>query len=132
MNVLVISNNRPFWEALFPAFTQNGLHPSVVDTLEKGLETIRLHPPKALVLDLPRGADKDKSVHENEVRSALIATLQINAFVHTAVVSFLEEEDFHDAFEGFGVLCHLPPVPGEPDVKAFAETLFRVIRTMPA
>ena len=35
-----------------------------------------------------------------------------NAFINTAVMTSLSEEDFHEASEGMGVLARLPNVPG--------------------
>ena len=46
------------------------------------------------------------------LRRAVIDVLMINAAVHTAAVTNLEKEAFHDAMEGLGMLMSLPTSPG--------------------
>ncbi len=43
--------------------------------------------------------------------------ISADAMVNTAVVSALSDREFHEAAEGFGILCRLPldPGPGEAD-----------------
>jgi hypothetical protein len=38
--------------------------------------------------------------------------LGVNAFVHTAVLSDMDDAAFHEQCEGLGVLCRLPTTPG--------------------
>lgn len=125
-DTLVISGRRAFWEGLFPFFIRNGLRPAVAESLEKGLPSLGARPPAAVILDLEANPAEAGEGHVQTVRAGLIAILQKNAAVHTAVVSFLNEEEFHDAFEGLGVLCRLPPAPGEPDIGRFAAALREV------
>ena len=44
--------------------------------------------------------------------SFCIGIMLVNALVHTAVVTDMAEEVFHDAMEGLGILASLPPQPG--------------------
>ena len=57
------------------------------------------------------------------VRRAVIDVLMINAAVHTAAVTNLEEEAFHDAMEGLGMLMSLPTSPGPHDVERLLDAL---------
>ncbi len=50
----------------------------------------------------------------------------IDAFVHTAAVSRLPRETFHEVAEGLGVLAQLPPCPGVLE----AERLLALLETM--
>ena len=52
--------------------------------------------------------------------------VELNPFVNTAVVSAMPPEDFHEAFEGLGVLAHLPPRPG----LAQAQGLLRALQAL--
>jgi DNA-binding NarL/FixJ family response regulator len=52
--------------------------------------------------------------------------LMVNATVHTAVVSPLSDEEFHEASEGLGILGRLPDAPGESD----AAELLHKLRTV--
>ncbi len=56
----------------------------------------------------------------------------IDAFVHTAAVSRLPRETFHEVAEGLGVLAQLPPCPGVLEAErllALLETVASASRT---
>lgn len=50
-----------------------------------------------------------------------------NAFIHTAVVSDLDAEAFHESSEGLGVLAQLPAQPGQDDADALLALLRRMV-----
>jgi acyl-coenzyme A thioesterase PaaI-like protein len=49
--------------------------------------------------------------------------LEINASLNTAVITDLDPEGFHDASEGLGILCSLPPEPGASEAGPLLERL---------
>ncbi len=60
---------------------------------------------------------------------ALIRQLmQINAFIHTAVLTDMEEEEFHELGEGLGIMMRLPLTPNGEDA---GELLSRLRDMMP-
>ena len=79
------------------------------------LAVVRSTAPRLVVLDL----DLDPTA----LRRAVIDVLMINAAVHTAAVTNLEEEAFHDAMEGLGMLMSLPTSPGPHDVERLLDAL---------
>ena len=52
--------------------------------------------------------------------------LSVNAFINTALVSSLSDEDFHEASEGLGVLMKLSPEP----VKNEADILLKKLASI--
>ncbi len=54
------------------------------------------------------------------------ALLPIHAFIHTAVMSDLPAEAFHEAAEGLGVMAQLPAAPGADDARRVLERLKRL------
>jgi CheY-like chemotaxis protein len=54
--------------------------------------------------------------------------VQVDAFVHTAAVSRLPRETFHEVAEGLGILAQLPPGPGVWE----AERLLGLLETVTA
>lgn len=52
--------------------------------------------------------------------------VQVDAFVHTAAVSRLPREAFHEVAEGLGILAQLPPRPGVWE----AERLLALLETV--
>jgi acyl-coenzyme A thioesterase PaaI-like protein len=49
--------------------------------------------------------------------------LEINASLNVAVITDLDPEAFHEAGEGLGILCSLPPHPGASDVEPLLQKL---------
>lgn len=49
--------------------------------------------------------------------------LEINASLHTAVITDQDDASFHDQSEGLGILCALPLAPGPAEVTALLERL---------
>jgi hypothetical protein len=47
--------------------------------------------------------------------------LSVDAFVHTAVLSDLDDTAFHDQSEGLGILCKLPILPGRQETRDLIE-----------
>ena len=54
--------------------------------------------------------------------------ISANAMVNTAVASALSEDEFHDAGEGLGILCRLPPEPGSKEARELLQKLRAVVR----
>ena len=53
--------------------------------------------------------------------------ISANAMVNTAVVSALSDREFHEAAEGFGILCRLPLDPGPGEAGGLLKKLRSVI-----
>lgn len=123
MNVLIVSKRKALWDALIPAFAENGLTPVFAQTPEKGLDVVRAEAPVLVVFDLDEDAADDADKHVKNAKTAIGGILAANAAVHTAVVSFLPDDVFHEATEGLGVLCSLPSKPQKEDVDKLAEAL---------
>ncbi|HTZ17021.1 MAG TPA: hypothetical protein VMB78_01145 [Dissulfurispiraceae bacterium] len=49
--------------------------------------------------------------------------VQHNAMINCAMVSAMDENDFHEATEGLGVLMQLPPNPSADDASALLEKI---------
>lgn len=47
----------------------------------------------------------------------------VNAFIQTAAVSCLTDEDFHETSEGLGIMAQLPPRPGKTDAQRVLEMM---------
>jgi hypothetical protein len=67
----------------------------------------------------------DASLPDMEGLDLVRRLLPVNAMVHTAVISELPEERFHEVSEGLGVLGRLPP---RPTAAQAAELLGRIRR----
>jgi hypothetical protein len=54
--------------------------------------------------------------------------IQIDAFIHTAVLSDADEATFHDRSEGLGVLAKLSLMPGQKDARHLWESLRGILK----
>ena len=71
-------------------------------------------PPALVVLD---------PASQEQARQDVIGIMRVNALVHTAVVTDMAEEAFHDAMEGLGILAPLPTAPGADDARQLVRLL---------
>lgn len=80
--------------------------------------------PQLVVID---GQGRDK-----EALALVSKLLMVNAMVNTAVVTAMDEEEFHEFSEGLGILMSLPPDPGEDMAKDLLDKLISVAGPPPA
>lgn len=106
--ILITAASERAFEKLQQAFSDR---PNVtVERIVGGqaaLDRVAAHPPDLVVADENLG-DMTGLDLINEL-------VKIAPLTNTAAVSSLSEEDFHETFEGLGVLAHLPPEPGESE-----------------
>lgn len=129
MEVLIVSQRRELWETLIPAFFSHSMQIEIVNSLAEGLAVIRVRPPVLVILDTLINEGNGKEAHCDRVRKELGEILMVNAMVHSAIPTFLDEESFHDGLEGLGVLCALPSVPDAESISGLSEALRRVNAT---
>lgn len=74
--------------------------------------------PHLVVVDAPT---------QEQARQDVISIMRVNALVHTAVVTDMSEEAFHDAMEGLGILAPLSPAPGADDALRLVRLLNEIL-----
>lgn len=72
----------------------------------------------------PRLVVIDSCAPEDDPLDLVKKTVAANAMVNTAVISSLDDAEFHEKSEGLGVLCRLPAQPDGRD----AQDLLRKLR----
>ena len=115
MDMLCITSRPDLWEAFQPVLTRRGVSLRTVPSLDEALPQLRAAAPALVVLDL--------GLEAPALRAAVIEVLKINAMIHTAAVSTMAEDVFHDAVEGLGMLMSLPEKPSEQDVERLLDAL---------
>ena len=88
-------------------------------SLEDAAPIIRDTPPVLAILDL--------ELEGKALRQAVIDIMMINASVHTAVVSDMDPDEFHEATEGLGILMPLPTFPKADDAERLLKALAGVM-----
>ena len=122
MRILIVSNGpdqlADFLGALMDA---DDVRLGFAPTAAMALDAVTTNPPTLCVVDgnLP-------DVGGTGAFGLVARLMQVNALVYTAVLSDLSEEDFHEAGEGLGILCHLPAHPGGASAKTLLDALAEV------
>jgi hypothetical protein len=65
----------------------------------------------------------DETIGETSGLDWIRRLMEVNAFIHTAAVSGLSHEEFHETSEGLGIMDQLPPRPGKADAQRIVNTL---------
>ncbi len=118
MELLLITPRPEVWNECLPVL-QNGHTVRQIASLEDAKPIIRDTPPALAILDL--------NLEDKALRQAVIDILMINASVHTAVVSDMDPDEFHEATEGLGILMPLPSSPKASDAENLLTTLSGVM-----
>ena len=118
MELLLITPRPEVWNECLPVL-QNGHTVRQVASLEDAKPIIHDTPPALAILDL--------NLEDKTLRQAVIDILMINAGVHTAVVSDMDPDEFHEATEGLGILMPLPSSPKASDAENLLTTLSGVM-----
>jgi PleD family two-component response regulator len=117
-HILLVSPERKIFKDLEPALVQDKFSIDWTDTGEKALSKF--------------GEEKFDLFITHEVlpdmtgRNLVEKALFVNAMMNSVVLSPLSHDDFHDTYEGFGVLMQFPPVPGKKNAQALLEHLNRI------
>lgn len=95
------------------------VHVRVVGSAADALEKARSNPPQLVIID--------RALPDMQALELVVALLKINAMIHTAVVSSLSAEAFHEVSEGLGVMPPLPDPPGPEDARQVIDRLRQVL-----
>ena len=110
MELLLVTPRPEAWNECLPVFQRGG------NTLQQAAS---LEDAAPIILDL--------GLEGKALRQAVIDIMMINASVHTAVVSDMDPDEFHEATEGLGILMPLPTSPKAGDAERLLKALAGVM-----
>lgn len=119
MELLLVTPRPEVWNECLPVFQRRGQH---APTGRIAGRCRADHPRHAAVL-----AILDLELEGKALRQAVIDIMMINASVHTAVVSDMDPDEFHEATEGLGILMPLPTSPKADDAERLLKALAGVM-----
>lgn len=112
---ILLQTGRP---AVFAPFVEElerqGCAVTTVADAAACTDCVQQQAPHLVVVDAPT---------QEQARQDVIGIMRVNALVHTAVVTDMAEEVFHDVMEGLGILTSLPPAPGVDDARRLVRLL---------
>ena len=119
MELLLVTPRPEAWNECLPVLQREGNTLQQAASLEDATPIIRDTPPVLAILDL--------GLEGKALRQAVIDIMMINASVHTAVVSDMDPDEFHEATEGLGILMPLPTSPKAGDAERLLKALAGVM-----
>lgn len=114
--ILLVVDQMDTFEELAGALHQEGgaeilwAHDS-----ETAFSKVAADPPDLVIVD--------ETIGETSGLDWIRRLMEVNAFIHTAAVSGLSHEEFHETSEGLGIMDQLPPRPGKTDAQRIVNTL---------
>ncbi len=118
MDILVVSPRAELWQSLRPQFEKHGAVLSLACNMDDALNSLNRRLPALVVLDI--------NADNAALRHAVFQVLSVNAMIHTAAVTSMTPESFHDAMEGLGMLAGLPSTPTPADIDALMDALAKL------
>ena len=115
---ILLQTHRPeAFSACVAEFERLGCGVDMVADAQERNARLRADAPRLVLVD---------AASDDEARSAVLDIMKINALVHTAVVTALAPEVFHDVMEGLGILTSVPQSPSAADAQRILELLEKV------
>ena len=112
---ILLQTSRPeAWEDFVEQLQHDGCTVCMTATIDQCKEAARRDIPVLALLDPPSG---------DHARAWVLELMMIDAGMHTAVVTEMDDEVFHDVMEGLGILASLPTSPAAEDARRVTRLL---------
>ncbi len=118
-SVLLVSNNKSNLSELQEALTENNI---AIDWADSGHKALKMISDKKFDLVIT-----DENLSDMTGRKLIEEIISINAMMNCIAISSLSAEDFHEEFEGLGVLMQLPENPGKQEADDMLKYLKKVL-----
>ena len=120
IHVLLVSREKSVFKKLEAAFPDNEIATEWTDTAEKALSRLSKENFDLFITD--------EQLSDTTGRDLIEKVISQNAMMNCVVLSALSHEDFHEAYEGLGVLMQFPLVPGKKQSQILLDHLNRIAR----
>ena len=116
--ILLVSGECGKFKEMTDAFGRHAINVMCVQTGEAALGAIRDTSCLALVVD--------EHLQDMAGRALIEKIIVQNPLMNCVAVSTLSHDDFHEAYEGMGVLMQFPPVPSGKDAQNLMDHLEKI------
>lgn len=114
--LMIVTKSPGAWAAFAAALAaESGVNLSWAKGRDEALTRLKQGPVSLAVVDGDGGDDASLALLQDMT--------EVSAMTNTAVVSTLSEAEFHEFYEGLGVLERLPPKPGRAQALDLAAKL---------
>ena len=118
IHILLVSREKSVFKELETAFRENKITYEWTDTGEKALSRLSKENFDLFITD--------EQLPDMTGRQLIEKVLFKNAMMNCVVLSALPHKDFHQAYEGLGVLMQFPHAPGKKQVQDLLDHLNRI------
>lgn len=118
ITALLASSDKTHFSDMIDAFQNRSIRIDPVQTGSLALTLIAQSHYNLLITD--------EDLSDMSAKTLVERTITLNPFINCVVVSRLSHKDFHEAFEGLGVLMQFPPEPGTTDVQKLLDHLNKI------
>ncbi len=112
-SIILVSSRQNFFAPFAEALQSRDVHLTLLTTGSEAAEHVRQQPLNLVIID-----EQFAGVSPVDLMMEL---LKINAMVYAAMVSAMDDGEFHDYTEGLGILARLPFPPGTGDAEMLVE-----------
>jgi DNA-binding response OmpR family regulator len=115
INALLASSDKAHFSNMIAAFQSHNIQ---IDPVQKGSLALTMVAESSYNLLIT-----DEDLSDMSGKTLIERTISLNPFMNCVVVSRLSHKDFHEEFEGLGVLMQFPLEPGTTDVQKLLDHL---------
>jgi DNA-binding response OmpR family regulator len=115
MRILTVTSRPAAFTEFLAALAAGGVQTDLAQTAGAALDRVQSERPTLVVVD--------QGLSDADAFGLVARLLRTDAAVHTAVVSDLSPEAFHEAGEGLGIVAAIPPHPSAEDARALLGAL---------
>ena len=120
IQVLLVSREKSVFKKLETAFSENKITTKWTDSAQKALSMLSKEKFDLFITH--------EQLPDMTGRDLVEKVVFINAMMNSVVISSLPHKDFHEAYEGLGVLMQFPLEPGKEQVQDLLDHLNRIAR----
>lgn len=117
-NILLATGDKSRFSEMIETFQSYGCRVNTVDSGSSALAEIEGKSCDLLI--------SDENLPDMTGKTLVEKTVSANPLMDCVAASSLSEEDFHEAFEGMGVLMQFPLEPGKEDVRKLMNHLEKI------
>ncbi|OGR14526.1 MAG: hypothetical protein A2277_14170 [Desulfobacterales bacterium RIFOXYA12_FULL_46_15] len=118
--ILLVNPEKEIFKTLELSFSENGFTTQWTGTAENALHLIAKKKFDLVILH--------EQLPDMTGRKLVEAVINLNAMMNCIVISALSKEEFHEVYEGLGVLMQFPLLPGKADAQRLFDHLARISR----
>jgi two-component SAPR family response regulator len=125
INALIVSMDKTVFSDVETALVENGIKVDWCDSGTLALSMLMEEPNDLVVAD--------ETLPDMTGRSFIEKVIMTNPMINCVVASSYSKKDFHEVYEGLGVLMQFPVAPGRKEAQELIEYLKKIrhLQAMP-